>query len=54
MQEFITIEELCKRLGVSRQTVYTWRKEYDLPYIQTVRTIRFDWEEVQKWLKEQR
>ena len=50
----LTTDELAKRLGVSRQTIYTWRKEYNLPHVKLVRAIRFDWDAVQEWLKTER
>ena len=54
MTNYITVEELSKRLGVSRQTIYTWREKHGLPYVKLVRSVRFDWEQVQEWLKRER
>lgn len=49
--EFLTVDEVCKWLKVSRSTVDRWRKE-GLPFTKKTRLIRFDKEEVVKWLKE--
>lgn len=51
MNELITIKELEGKLKVARNTIYTWRKQ-GLPFKRINRTIRFDYEEVRKWIDE--
>lgn len=47
------VKAMSKRLGVSRQTVYTWC-DLGMPYRQVPNTMKrvFVWEEVMKWLEE--
>lgn len=49
--KLLTTDELCERLQVGRTTVWRWRKE-GLPCIKYGNSVRFDWEEVLKWLKQ--
>lgn len=51
MAEWITEEELCKWLKIKRMTAYRWRKE-GLPHIGTRKSIRYNKEQVEKWLEE--
>ena len=41
-----------EKLKVKRNTIYQLRKEENLPTIKLGRTIRFDENEIDKWLKE--
>ncbi len=49
-KEFITVDELCEWLKISRRTSERWRKE-GLPFIKQGRLIRFDKQVVTEWLK---
>ena len=51
MADWITEKELCEWLKIERMTAYRWRKE-GLPYIGSRKIIRYNKEEVEKWLKE--
>ena len=51
MADWITEKELCEWLKISKMTAYRWRK-YGLPYMGNVKSIRYNKEEVEKWLKE--
>lgn len=51
MKELLTTEELCNALKITRQGVFKWRKE-GLPYIKMGKLVRFDKEEVEKWLED--
>jgi excisionase family DNA binding protein len=47
----LTTEELAQMLKVSTRTLIRWRKE-GLPHIQVgYRTIRYDLNEVMKWIE---
>lgn len=48
--KFLTIEDVAKMLQVTRTTIYNL-KEKGLPYIKLGKNIRFDEEEVVKWVK---
>lgn len=49
--EFLTVDELCRWLKISRSTVERWRKE-GMPFTKKAKLIRFDKEEVARWLKD--
>jgi predicted site-specific integrase-resolvase len=51
MAEWITEKELCEWLKIDRVTAYRWRKQ-GLPYIGKTKSIRYNKEEIEKWLKE--
>ena len=56
MNEMISTADLCKKLGVSRQTVYKWRKQ-GMPValnnnFQGGRTIRYKLDDIMKWLND--
>ncbi len=47
--EYLTENELAKRLQISRTTLYQLRKE-GLPFRRIHRTIRYNPEEIETWL----
>lgn len=49
MNKLVTIAELQEYYGVSRQTIYDWRK-LGLPEIKVSRVVRFDLDEVKTWV----
>lgn len=50
----LTRKELAERLGVSPITVHRYKMEKGLPYeFLGTKTIRYDWEKVQAWIKQQ-
>lgn len=50
-QELLTTPELCKWLKITRSTAWRWRKEGGMPYIGQGKSLRYQKEEVLKWLK---
>jgi excisionase family DNA binding protein len=48
---YFTEKELCEWLRVSRSKVMSLRKE-GMPFIKIGKSVRFDKEEVEKWLRE--
>ncbi len=52
IDEYITTKELCDWLKISPNTANNWRRK-GLPYLRVGNTVRYDKEEVQKWLNEQ-
>lgn len=46
---FIDRAELARRLGVSKST--TKRMQLPKPYRMAARALRWDWREVEEWLK---
>jgi predicted site-specific integrase-resolvase len=50
MAEWITEKELCEWLKINRNTAWRWRKN-GMPYIGKAKSIRYNKEEVEQWLK---
>jgi excisionase family DNA binding protein len=51
-RSLLTSAEVCKLLGIHRETLYTWLKEYRFPAgIRVGRSHRFDPGEVCSWLE---
>jgi excisionase family DNA binding protein len=48
---WLSVEEISAYLGVKRDTVYTWRKEKDLPAHKFGRLWKFRREEVDEWIR---
>ena len=49
-ERLLSTGDLAKRLDVSRQAIYLWRKQGLPTEIIFNRTIRYDWDVVVKWL----
>ncbi len=49
--EFISSAELCRRLGISRSTVY--RQDFHVFALRIGHVWRFDWEAIVKCLREE-
>jgi len=49
--QYLTVEELCQLLKLKKSYIYdlTYRKK--IPFIKIGRHLRFDLEEIQKWLE---
>ncbi|MCX6155212.1 MAG: helix-turn-helix domain-containing protein [Candidatus Kapabacteria bacterium] len=45
-EEFISREELAKRLGVSPVSLWKWRKSGKFSFIKLGRRVLFDWQQV--------
>lgn len=50
-KEYLTVNQLCDWLKISRTTVERWRKQ-GLPFIKVDKLIRFNKDEVEQWLKQ--
>ena len=48
----LTKKELAEKVKVSLPTIDKWKSK-GMPYVKIGKNIRFDWEDVKKWLKEQ-
>lgn len=50
----LTRKELAEKLGVAPITIHRWKTKNNLPYVfLATKTIRYDWEQVQEWIKQQ-
>jgi len=52
-EKLLSTGDLAKRLDVSRQAIYLWRKQGLPTEIIFNRTIRYDWDVVVEWLNSQ-
>ena len=52
MEEYLTIEELCEYLKISKQTVYLMTSRDAIPFFKVGRRLRFRREAIDKWAKE--
>ena len=50
-ERYLTVNELAEKLRISRSTIDAWRKE-GLPFTKMGRSIRFDEDEVMRWIKQ--
>jgi excisionase family DNA binding protein len=50
--KLMTIDELSAYLNVKPKTLYDWTYKKQIPYLKLGRLVRFDQEEIDKWMKE--
>jgi len=50
-ETYITTEELCQWLKISKATANNWRR-LGLPFVRFGNTVRYEKVKVQKWLEE--
>jgi excisionase family DNA binding protein len=48
---WLSVEEIAVYLGVSKDTVYTWREKKGLPAHRVGRFWKFKTDEVDKWIR---
>lgn len=54
MKKFISIDELADKLGISKGTIYQWTAMKVVPFYKIGRLVRFNEEEIEKWLSERK
>ncbi len=54
MTKLLSPQELSDVLSISIETVYAWTSQKRIPYIKMGRLVRFNADEVNKWLEKQR
>jgi len=52
-KKLMTTKELCEWLRIGKATASRWRYQ-GMPYTGRERSLRYDREEVQRWLEEQK
>ena len=52
MTDYLTVDDLCDRLKLKKSYVYELTFTKKIPHIKIGRHLRFKWEEIEKWLKE--
>jgi len=54
LEELLTTSELSEALGISPRTIFAWKKERGLPFVNLgPRLIRYDFEKIEIWLESQ-
>ena len=51
-KRLINIDELSEYLSTPVGTLYQWISQKRIPYVKLGRSVRFDLEEINQWLKE--
>jgi NitT/TauT family transport system substrate-binding protein len=51
-KQILTVQDLKEFLNISEATIYKWKRERGLPYIKIGRTLRFDKNNIIKWLEQ--
>ena len=54
MKHYLDITTLAERLGIKRSTLYAWAEQGSIPYIKLGRLLRFDPDEIDRWLQAHR
>ena len=54
LRRLISVKDVAQFIGVNRFRVYEWVRNDEIPYLRTVRGIRFDPEQIQQWLRRHR
>jgi len=50
MEQLLTAKELAAWLNVPGQTVYLWVSQRKIPHLKIGKCVRFDREEIRRWL----
>ena len=50
MQSLLTPQDLAEYLNISIETIYSWTSMKQIPYYKVGRLVRFDLDEIDKWL----
>ncbi|MBU1868788.1 helix-turn-helix domain-containing protein [Patescibacteria group bacterium] len=50
-KRFLSIDEIADYLGLKKSTVYSWVHQRKVPYIKMGRLVKFDIQEINKWVK---
>ena len=53
-RRYLSPRELSEYTGFSRETVYLWVRQRNIPFIKKSRLLKFDKEEIDKWLRKDR
>lgn len=51
MERWLSLEEIAKHLGVSKETIRSWIRKETIPYHKVGRQYKFKASEVDKWVE---
>ena len=54
MASYLTVDELCKKLKLRKSRIYELTHLRKIPHMKVGRTLLFDEEEIDRWLKDKR
>jgi excisionase family DNA binding protein len=54
LARLLTIDDLCKLLGVMKKTVYGWTSRREIPFVKIGNRLRFEEAAVSKWVEDRR
>lgn len=54
MKQYLDIAALAERLLIKRSTLYAWAAQGTIPHLKLGRLLRFDPDEIDAWLQDQR
>lgn len=54
MKQLLTAEDVAKILQVNTQTVYQLKARHQIPFVKIGGAVRFDEEQIQKWIESKR
>ncbi len=52
--KYLTVDDVAALMQVSNKTVYDWVHKKVIPYYKIVGSLRFDYDEVARWLRSHR
>jgi excisionase family DNA binding protein len=50
IERLFNIEKLSELLDVKKKTIYDWVYKKQIPYYKAGRLLRFDYDDIQRWL----
>jgi helix-turn-helix protein len=51
LDNLVSEAEICKRLRVTRQALFNWRRSSGLPYVKVGTAVRYHVPSIERWLK---
>ena len=52
--QLLDITQLCEKIRVKKKTIYDWTHKGSIPYIKLGRLLRFDPDDIDRWLKKRK
>ena len=53
-KRLVGIKDMADYLDISKATLYNWTFQKKIPYIKIGRLVKFDLQDINKWLKDKR
>ena len=49
--KLLNIAQLSEAINVKKKTIYDWTHKKQIPYVKMGRLLRFDLDEIERWIK---